>query len=386
MLAIGSAQADLWERAMDRRSFLALAVLLAIPDLAKARDRIVRTSSGQVRVETIARGLAHPWGLAFLPDGRMLVSERPGRLRVVSRGGGVSAPLVGVPRVFARGQGGLLDVALAPDFAASRWVYLSYAESGPGGAGTAVSRGRLGPAGLQDVQVIFRQVPKVDGTNHFGSRLVFSRDGRLFVTLGDRFKFNPAQDLASHLGKIVRINPDGTAPADNPFAHAQGARPEIWSYGHRNVQGATLHPTTGMLWVHEMGPRGGDELNVPQAGRNYGWPLVSWGRHYDGRAIPSPASRPDIAGSLRQWSPVIAPSGMTFYTGSLFPAWRGSLLIGGLVARGVVRVSLQGQQVTGEERISLSQRIRDVRQGPDGAVYVLTDETSGEILRLTPAG
>jgi glucose/arabinose dehydrogenase len=386
MLAIGSAQADLWERAMDRRSFLALAVLLAIPDLAKAQDRIVRTSSGQVRVETIARGLAHPWGLAFLPDGRMLVSERPGRLRVVSRGGGVSTPLVGVPRVFARGQGGLLDVALAPDFAASRWVYLSYAESGPGGAGTAVSRGRLGPAGLQDVQVIFRQVPKVDGTNHFGSRLVFSRDGRLFVTLGDRFKFNPAQDLASHLGKIVRINPDGTAPADNPFAHTQGARPEIWSYGHRNVQGATLHPTTGMLWVHEMGPRGGDELNVPQAGRNYGWPLVSWGRHYDGRAIPSPASRPDIAGSLRQWSPVIAPSGMTFYTGSLFPAWRGSLLIGGLVARGVVRVSLQGQQVTGEERISLGQRIRDVRQGPDGAVYVLTDETSGEILRLTPAG
>jgi glucose/arabinose dehydrogenase len=386
MLAIGSAQADLWERAMDRRSFLSLAVLLAIPDLAKAQDRIVRTSSGQVRVETIARGLAHPWGLAFLPDGRMLVSERPGRLRVVSRGGGVSAPLVGVPRVFARGQGGLLDVALAPDFAASRWVYLSYAESGPGGAGTAVSRGRLGPAGLQDVQVIFRQVPKVDGTNHFGSRLVFSRDGRLFVTLGDRFKFNPAQDLASHLGKIVRINPDGTAPADNPFAHTQGARPEIWSYGHRNVQGATLHPTTGMLWVHEMGPRGGDELNVPQAGRNYGWPLVSWGRHYDGRAIPSPASRPDIAGSLRQWSPVIAPSGMTFYTGSLFPAWRGSLLIGGLVARGVVRVSLQGQQVTGEERISLGQRIRDVRQGPDGAVYVLTDETSGEILRLTPAG
>jgi glucose/arabinose dehydrogenase len=288
--------------------------------------------------------------------------------------------------VFARGQGGLLDVALAPDFAASRWVYLSYAESSPGGAGTAVSRGRLGPAGLQDVQAIFRQVPKVDGTNHFGSRLVFSRDGRLFVTLGDRFKFNPAQDLASHLGKIVRINPDGTAPADNPFAHAQGARPEIWSYGHRNVQGATLHPTTGMLWVHEMGPRGGDELNVPQAGRNYGWPLVSWGRHYDGRAIPSPASRPDMAGSLRQWSPVIAPSGMTFYTGSLFPAWRGSLLIGGLVARGVVRVSLQGQQVTGEERISLGRRIRDVRQGPDGAVYVLTDEASGEILRLTPAG
>jgi glucose/arabinose dehydrogenase len=234
--------------------------------------------------------------------------------------------------------------------------------------------------------VIFRQVPKVDGTNHFGSRLVFSRDGRLFVTLGDRFKFNPAQDLASHLGKIVRINPVGTAPADNPFAYAQGARPEIWSYGHRNMQGATLHPTTGMLWVHEMGPRGGDELNVPQAERNYGWPLVSWGRHYDGRAIPSPASRPDMAGSLRQWSPVIAPSGMTFYTGSLFPAWRGSLLIGGLVARGVVRVSLQGQQVTREERISLGQRIRDVRQGPDGAVYVLTDEASGEILRLTPAG
>jgi len=371
---------------MDGRSFLALAVLIAIPDPVRAQDRIVRAPSGQVRVETIARGLVHPWGLAFLPDGQMLVTERPGRLRLVSRDGGVSAPLAGVPRVFARGQGGLLDVALAPDFASSRWVYLAYAEPGSGGGGTAVARGRLGPAGLHDVQVIFRQVPKVDGANHFGSRLVFSRDGRLFVTLGDRFKFTPAQDFASHLGKIVRINPDGTVPTDNPFARAQGALPEIWSYGHRNVQGATLHPTTGVLWVHEMGPRGGDELNVPQAGRNYGWPLVSWGRHYDERAIPSPASRPDLAGSLRQWTPVIAPSGMAFYTGSLFPAWRGSLLIGGLVARGVVRLTVQGQQVTGEERIALGQRVRDVRQGPDGAVYVLTDEASGEILRLTPAG
>jgi glucose/arabinose dehydrogenase len=249
-----------------------------------------------------------------------------------------------------------------------------------------VARGRLETTGLQDVQVIFRQVPKVDGANHFGSRLVFSRDGRLFVTLGDRFKFNPAQDQASHLGKIVRINPDGSVPADNPFARSQGAQPEIWSYGHRNVQGAALHPTTGVLWVHEMGPRGGDELTIAQAGRNYGWPLVSWGRHYDGRAIPSPSTRPDLAGSLRQWTPVIAPSGMTFYTGNLFPTWRGSLLIGGLVARGVVRLTLQGQQVIGEERIALGQRVRDVRQGPDGAVYVLTDEANGEILRLTPAG
>jgi aldose sugar dehydrogenase len=386
MLAMGSAQADLRERVMDRRSFLALAVLIAFPDPVRAQDRIVRAPSGQVRVETLARGLVHPWGLAFLPDGQVLVTERPGRLRLVSRDGNVSAPLAGVPRVFARGQGGLLDVALAPDFASSRWVYLSYAEPGPDGAGTAVARGRLGPAGLQDVEVIFRQVPKVDGSSHFGSRLVFSRDSRLFVTLGDRFKFNPAQDLASHLGKIVRINPDGTAPADNPFARGQGARPEIWSYGHRNVQGAALHPATGVLWVHEMGPRGGDELTIAQAGRNYGWPLVSWGRHYDGRAIPSPSTRPDLAGSVRQWTPVIAPSGMTFYTGSLFPAWRGSLLIGGLVARGVVRLTLQGQQITSEERISLGQRIRDVRQGPDEAVYVLTDEASGELLRLTPAG
>jgi aldose sugar dehydrogenase len=371
---------------MHRRSFLALAALAAAPNLAWAQGRIVQVPSGQVRVETVARGLMHPWSLAFLPDGQMLVTERPGRLRLVSRDGGMSAPLTGVPRVFARGQGGLLDVVLAPDFASSRWIYLSYAEPGPGGVGTAVARGRLGPAGLQDVQVIFRQVPKVDGANHFGSRLVFSRDGRLFVTLGDRFKFNPAQDLASHLGKIVRINPDGTVPSDNPFARGQGARPEVWSYGHRNVQGAALHPTTGALWVHEMGPRGGDELTIAQAGRNYGWPLVSWGRHYDGRTIPSPATRPDLAASLRQWTPVIAPSGMTFYTGSLFPTWRGSLLVGGLIARGVVRLTLQGQQVTGEERIALGQRIRDVRQGPDGAVYVLTDEASGEILRLTPAG
>ena len=283
----------------------------------------------------------------------------------------------------------MLDVALDPDFAANRMVYLSYAEPGPDGtASTAVARGQLNQAAtaLDGVTVIFRQEPKVSGANHFGSRLAFAPDGTLFITTGERFKFEPAQDLSGHLGTIVRINRDGSIPADNPFVGRQGARPEIWSYGHRNVQGAAIDPRTGTLWAHEMGPRGGDELNIPQAGRNYGWPLVSAGRHYDGRTIPDPSTRPDLAAAVYQWTPVISPSGMIFYTGSLFPRWRGDILMGGLSAKGIVRVDLDGNTVRGEHRIELGQRIRDVAQGPDGAVYALTDQTDGEILRLSPAG
>jgi glucose/arabinose dehydrogenase len=317
----------------------------------------------------------------------MLVTEKAGRLRSVSKNGELSEPISGVPEVVAEGQGGLLDVALDPDFASNRLVYLSYSEAGEGGASTAVARGRLNDAttALDDVQVIFRQQPKVSGNNHFGSRLVFSRDGMLFVTLGERFKFDPAQDLSDHLGTIVRIHPDGSVPADNPFVDRGDAKPEIWSYGHRNVQGAALHPETGVLWIHEFGPRGGDELNISEAGRNYGWPLVSWGRHYTGQDIPDPPTRPDLAPSIYQWTPVISPSGMTFYTGEMFPEWRGNILIGGLSSEALVRLTLDGERITGEERIDMGERIRDVHQGNDGAVYLVTDTPKGEILRLTPA-
>jgi glucose/arabinose dehydrogenase len=232
--------------------------------------------------------------------------------------------------------------------------------------------------------VIFRQEPKVGGGAHFGSRLVFHGDGSLFITLGERFKFDPAQDLSGHLGKIVRINPDGTVPDDNPFVGDDGARPEIWSYGHRNVQGAALNPETGEVWAHEHGPRGGDEINIPRPGENYGWPVVSWGNHYDGEPIPDPPSRPQFAESIHHWTPSIAPSGMAFYTGDMFPEWRGDVLVGALVAQALVRLRFDGEEVTHEERIDLGARVRDVRQGPDGAVYVVTDASNGSILRLSP--
>jgi glucose/arabinose dehydrogenase len=362
-----------------------IVAVLAVPVPVGARERVIETELGRVAMETAAGGLEHPWGLAFLPDGRMLVTERLGRLRVISEDGALSEPLAGVPDVAASGQGGLLDVALDPDFASNRLVYLSYAEPGAGGASTAVARGRLDGGALEDVQVIFRQQPKVSGGNHFGSRLVFARDGTLFVTLGERFKFEPAQDLSNHLGTIVRINADGSVPADNPFVGRPDARPEIWSYGHRNVQGADLHPETGRLWSLEFGPRGGDELNIPEPGRNYGWPLVSWGRHYTFIDIPDPPTRPDLAPSIYHWDPAISPSGMAFYTGDLFSGWRGDLLIGALGVRSLVRLTLDGDRVTGEERIKMGARIRNVRQGPDGAVYLLTDQDDGAILRLTPA-
>ncbi|WP_207484874.1 PQQ-dependent sugar dehydrogenase [Arenibaculum pallidiluteum] len=353
---------------------------------ARAQETIVGSGSTAVRVETLASGLQRPWGLAFLPDGRMLVTERTGSLRIVSRDSQLSEPVAGVPQVVARGQGGLLDVALDPDFATNRLVYLTYSEPGEGGASTAVARGRLEGGRLEQVQVIFRQLPKVDGNNHFGSRLAFAPDGTLFVGLGERFKFDPAQDPASHLGKVVRINRDGSVPQGNPFAGRGDARPEIWSLGHRNIQAAGINPATGELWVVEHGPRGGDEVNVAEAGRNYGWPLVSWGRHYDGTDIPDPPSRPELAQPIHQWTPVIGASGMAFYGGDLFPEWKGDMLVGGLVSRGIVRLDFDGRRLVSEDRLDLGARIRDVRQGPDGAVYALTDSDSGRILRLSPAG
>lgn len=356
-------------------------MLLSQPSLPDTRT--VPTEAGPIKVETIAKGLHNPWGLAFLPDGRMLVTERPGSLRLVAKNGVMSKPLSGVPEVFAEGQGGLLDVAIDPDFKSNRLVYLTYSEPGEGGASTAVARGKLGETGLDDVQVIFRQVPKVNGGNHFGSRLAFAPDGTLFVTLGERFQFTPAQDLSNDLGKIVRINPDGSIPKDNPFVGRKDARPEIWSYGHRNPQGAAINPETGMLWESEFGPMGGDELNIPKAGANYGWPVVSWGSHYDGRKIPSPLTHPEFADAIYHWNPVISPSGITFYTAEAIPAWKGNLLIGGLSSQAIVRLTLDGETVTAEERIPMGARIRDVVQAPDGVVFALTDEYDGRILRLT---
>ena len=359
-----------------------------------AEDRVIDTQTGKIKVETLATGLDRPWGLAFLPDGRMLVTERSGQLRLMSRDGALSGPLDGVPEVAARGQGGLLDVAIDPGFPENQLIYLSYAEAGEDGAGTAVSRGRLTDTGLEDVKVIFRQTPKTSGGRHFGGRLLFAPDGKLFVTLGDRGQDEQSQDLSDHIGTIVRINPDGSVPEDNPFISQNDAQPEIWSYGHRNVQGASFHPETGKLWQTEFGPGGGDELNIATPGTNYGWPTVSWGNQYGGSKIDDPPTRPEFADVVRHWTPVISPSGTTFYTAeavpgwtaATLPAWNGNLLIGGLSARGIVRLSLDGETVTGEERIPLGARIRDVAQAPDGSVYALTDEGNGKVLRLTAEG
>jgi glucose/arabinose dehydrogenase len=353
------------------------------------RSPTPRPTEGVVRVEAVARGLEHPWALAFLPDGRIIVTERPGRVRIVDRSGQISGPLAGVPAVYANGQGGLLDVALDPSFAENRLVYLSYAEPGEGGAGTAVARGRLGEGRLENVAVIYRQQPKVEGDNHFGSRLVFTRDGKLFVTQGDRFAHREkAQDLSVHLGKIVRINPDGSVPDDNPFVKRAGAKPEIWSYGHRNVQAAALHPETGQLWTVEHGARGGDELNHPEAGKNYGWPVITYGIDYSGSKIGEGTAKPGMEQPVYYWDPVIAPSGMLFYTGDAFPGWKGSVLVGSMQPGGLVRLTLQGGKVTREERYTeggLGTRIRDVQQGPDGLVYVVTDQSDGQVLRVLPA-
>ncbi|MDW5376160.1 PQQ-dependent sugar dehydrogenase [Halomonas sp. HP20-15] len=345
----------------------------------------VETQAGSIRVEALAEGLVHPWGIAFLPDGRALITERPGRLRILATDNTLSEPLAGVPEVFAQRQGGLLDVALDPDFASNRQVYLSFAEPGDGGASTALGRGRLGDGRIEDFQVIFRQQPKVGGGNHFGGRIVFTGQGTLFLTLAERFKFDPAQDTGNHLGTIVRLTHDGAPAPGNPFLGDDRARDEIWSYGHRNIESAALHPETGQLWIAEMGPRGGDELNLPEPGGNYGWPVVSWGENYDGSDIPDPPSRPEFADSIRHWTPVISPSGMAFYTGEAFPDWQGSLLIGGLSSQCLVRLELDGETVTDEERIALGARIRDVEQGPQGRVYLLTDQDDGAVWRLQPA-
>ncbi|KNZ32788.1 MAG: oxidoreductase [Methylibium sp. NZG] len=343
------------------------------------------------RAVTVASGLQNAWGLAFLPDGRMLVTERAGRLRIVQPDGRVGEPVAGLPRIAVGGQGGLLDVAVDPKFADNALVYWSFSEpatTGDGGNSTAVARGKLEGNRLSGVQVIFRQSPKVSSNLHFGSRLVFARDGRLFITLGDRFnRSDDAQTLDTHHGKIVRIEPDGRVPADNPFAGRAGALPEIWSYGHRNLQGAALHPQTGELWAHEHGPQGGDELNTVAAGKNHGWPVITYGRMYGtGFRIGDGTERADVVAPLTHWIPSIAPSGMAFLTSERYPGWKGNLFIGALRGTMLVRLELDGNKVAKEHRLlkPLGERIRDVRQGPDGWLYLLTDSSNGRVIRLEP--
>jgi glucose/arabinose dehydrogenase len=370
----------------------ALASMLGLSmPLAAQTTKTPPVKTGQaIKVETFAKGLVHPWGMAFLPDGRLLVTERPGRLRIVSKDGTLSAPLQGTPKVYASGQGGLLDVQLGPDFASSGLIYLSYADPRDGSRnGTSVARAKLVTEGdggrLEQVQVIFRQEPSYASSHHFGSRIVFTRDGSLFVTLGERFSAREeAQNPGNHLGKLVRIMPDGGPYSGNP--KKDGWRPEIWSIGHRNVQGAALNPATGKLWTIEHGARGGDEINIPEAGKNYGWPVISYGRNYDFTKIGVGTHKDGMEQPLYYWDPSIAPSGAAFYTGDLFPEWKGNLFVGALAGQALHRLVLDGEKVVGEEKLlaDLGERIRDVRSGPDGAIWLLTDNPQGRVLRVVP--
>jgi glucose/arabinose dehydrogenase len=353
------------------------------------------TSNVAFDVVTVAEGLVSPWGMAFLPDGRMLVTEKPGGLRIVTADGKLSAPVAGLPPVVTQGQGGLLDVTLDPAYAKNALIYWSYSEPQADGANnTAVARGRLVDDAMprvENVQVIYHQAPSLNSRAHFGSRLVWNRDGTLFVTQGDR-SITPgrmqAQNMDSLIGKIARINPDGSIPKDNPFVGKQGVRPEIWSFGHRNVQAATLHPTTGELWEVEHGTRGGDEMNIAQKGKDYGWPTIAYGIEYQGGPITGGIQQKEgMEQPKYYWDPNIAPSGMTFYTGDLFPAWKGNLFIGGLGSTSLVRLVVDAQgKVSGEERLLRDQkeRIRNVEQGPDGALYVLTDNAKGRLFKIVP--
>ena len=386
---------------MQIGSALALAVAIgivvgkALPHtydvIALIRDPKFPSSAGDLSVETVARGLVHPWSLAFLPDGRMLVTERAGRMRIVTRNGQLSPPLKNLPTVFASGQGGLLDVILDRDFAQNRTIYFSYAEPFNRGGRTALARARLdnNETQLTDVKVIYRQQGPPSNGGHFGSRIVQANDGDLFVTNGEHLTDrDKAQTLDNDLGKIVHITPDGAPAPGNPFAGRPDARPEIWSYGHRNPQGLAINPADGQLWEQEHGPMGGDEINLIQPGRNYGWPLVCYGVNYDGTPVGTgKATMAGVEDPLWHWTPSIAPSGMAFYTGKLFPKWNGSLFNGALKSEMLVRLELKGNKVVNEEPLlqGLHERIRDVRQGPDGALYLVTDNSSGRILRIAPA-
>lgn len=371
---------------------VAISILLATVTYAVAGQTRAPApaTSIAVRAETVVSGLVNPWALVFLPDGRMLVSERPGRLRLVARDGQLSAPLAGLPPIAARGQGGLLDLTLDRDFATNSTFYFTFAEARDGGAATSVGRAKLvatgGAARLDQVEVIFRQQPAVGGGLHFGSRLVQARDGRLFLALGDRMQIPRVQSLDNHFGKVIRIETDGRVPADNPFVGRSGAKPEIWSFGHRNVQAAALDPRTGKLWTVEHGAQGGDEVNIPQRGRNYGWPVITYGVNYGGARIGEGTAKPGMEQPVYYWDPSIAPSGMAFYDSDRIPQWKGNLFVGALVQTHLARLVLDGDTVVAEERLleDLGERIRDVAVGPDGLIYLATDSPDGRILRVVP--
>ena len=369
-----------------RAATLAITVLAACPSVASAQT--ITTQEHAFRVVRLVERLEHPWGLAFLPDGGMLITEREGRLRIVGKDRKLEPqPVSGLPAIAAQGQGGLLDVALHPRYAENGLVYLSYSARGEGGVGTEVARGRLKGNRLEDVQVIFRQQPKGSTGRHFGSRLVFDRKGYLYITLGDRGEQDRAQKPDDHAGSVIRLHDDGRVPADNPYAGKPGWKPEKYTIGNRNMQGAALHPRTGALWTHEHGPQGGDEINIIRAGANYGWPVITYGANYGtGTRIGEGTHKPGMEQPLHQWVPSIAPSGMAFYEGDRFPRWRGDLFVGALRDQMLVRLKLDGDKVVKEERMLKNAigRIRDVRSGPDGYLYLLTDESNGVLARLEP--
>jgi glucose/arabinose dehydrogenase len=368
---------------------MAAGAALAFVPLA-SHGQAIKTQEHVVRLVKVVEGLEYPWGLAFLPDGRMLVTERPGRLRIVGKDGKlVPQAVAGLPQIVVHGQGGLLDVALHPRFTQNDLVYLSYAARGESGISTEVARGRLSANRLENVEVIFRQQPKSGSGRHFGSRLVFDREGYLYITLGDRGDMERAQKADDHAGSVIRLHDDGRVPADNPFVGKPGWKPEKYTFGNRNIQGAALHPRTGQLWTHEHGPQGGDEVNVIRAGVNYGWPVITYGVNYGiGTKIGEGSHKPGMAQPLHYWVPSIAPSGMAFYTGNRFPAWRGDLFLGALRDQVLVRLKLDGDKIVSEERMlkNVLGRIRDVRSGPDGYLYLLTDESNGALTRIEPAG
>ncbi len=368
----------------------AAAISLSANSAIAAQTDAPKAETTPIKVEAIATGLENPWSLAFMPDGRMLVTERPGRLRIVSKDGKISKPVSGVPKVYASGQGGLLDVRPATDFETTGTIFLSLAEPhGSGKAGTSVARAKLvleGDSGrLEDVKIIFQQQPAINSGHHFGSRIVIDKTGNLFVTTGDRGKMSDkVQDPSVPVGKVLRITPEGKPASGNPGL--DGWAPEVWSMGHRNLQGATLNAETGELWTVEHGARGGDELNNPQKGKNYGWPVISYGRHYSGAKIGVGTKKEGMEQPVYYWDPSIATSGLAIYSGDLFPGWKGNFLVGGLRGSQIARLVMQNGEIVAEEKLlaDRSSRIRDIRVGPDGAVYALTDDASGEILKITP--
>jgi glucose/arabinose dehydrogenase len=363
------------------------ALLIGVVSLGPAAAQAIQSSEHSFRVVRLVQGLDQPWGLAFLPDGRMLVTEKQGRLRIAHDRKLESKPIAGVPQVTVHGQGGLMDVALHPRFAETGWVYLSYAARGADGVGTEVARGKLAGDRLESVEVIFRQQPKGNTGRHFGSRLVFDRAGYLYITLGDRGEMERAQKPDDHAGSVIRLHEDGRIPSNNPFVGKPTWKSEKYTLGNRNMQGAALHPQTGALWTHEHGPQGGDEVNVIRAGLNYGWPVITYGVDYGiGTKIGEGTSKPGMAQPIHHWVPSIAPSGMAFYTGAHFPRWKGDLFVGALRDQMLVRLRLNGEKVVNEERLlkGVLGRIRDVRDGPDGYLYLLTDASNGVIARLEP--